>query len=125
MFKTSTFYRSVILLLLFASCDNIYRSTSTKNIEQLNKKQLVSADSSAALQKEKQQFNTEDYENIVENDFLLANENPLSTFSIDVDEAAYSNVRRFIQNGTMPPTPIRCFTMVVKWHLTMLNRALV
>ncbi len=103
MFKLNTFYRSVILFLLFVSCDNIYRSTSSKNIEHLSKEQAVSADSTAAIQKEKQQFNTEDYDNIVENDFLSANQNPLSTFSIDVDEAAYSNVRRFIQNGTMPP----------------------
>lgn len=48
-------------------------------------------------------FNTEDYSNIVENKFLAATQNPLSTFSIDVDEAAYSNVRRYLQNGTIPP----------------------
>ncbi len=52
---------------------------------------------------ESKSFNTEDYDNIVENSFLAANQNPLSTFSIDVDEAAYSNVRRFIQNGSLPP----------------------
>ena len=33
-------------------------------------------------------FNTEDYDNIVENKFLAATQNPLSTFSIDVDEAS-------------------------------------
>ena len=48
-------------------------------------------------------FNTEDYDNIVENSFLSATQNPLSTFSIDVDDAAYSNVRRYIQNGALPP----------------------
>jgi len=48
-------------------------------------------------------FNTEDYDHIVENRFLAATQNPLSTFSIDVDEAAYSNVRRYINNGSMPP----------------------
>jgi Ca-activated chloride channel family protein len=47
--------------------------------------------------------NTEDYDHIVENKFLAATQNPLSTFSIDVDEAAYSNVRRYINNGSMPP----------------------
>jgi len=51
----------------------------------------------------KQAFNTEDYDNIVENKFLTATKNPLSTFSIDVDEAAYSNVRRYLDNGSMPP----------------------
>jgi Ca-activated chloride channel family protein len=48
-------------------------------------------------------FNTEDYDNIVENKFLSAMQNPLSTFSIDVDEASYSNVRRYLQNGVIPP----------------------
>jgi Ca-activated chloride channel family protein len=48
-------------------------------------------------------FNTEDYDNIVENKFLAATKNPLSTFSIDVDEAAYSNIRRYLENGSMPP----------------------
>lgn len=52
---------------------------------------------------EEENFNTEDYSNIVENKFLAATQNPLSTFSIDVDEAAYSNVRRYLQNGTIPP----------------------
>jgi Ca-activated chloride channel family protein len=53
--------------------------------------------------KEKEEFNTEEYDNIVENKFLAATHNPLSTFSIDVDEASYSNVRRYLQNGSMPP----------------------
>ncbi|HUP10956.1 MAG TPA: von Willebrand factor type A domain-containing protein, partial [Niastella sp.] len=48
-------------------------------------------------------FNTEDYDRIVENRFLAATQNPLSTFSIDVDEAAYSNIRRYINNGSIPP----------------------
>jgi Ca-activated chloride channel family protein len=52
---------------------------------------------------EKERLNTEDYDNIVENKFLAATKNPLSTFSIDVDEAAYSNVRRYLENGSVPP----------------------
>ncbi|MEO8109024.1 MAG: VWA domain-containing protein [Ginsengibacter sp.] len=48
-------------------------------------------------------FNTEDYDHIVENNFLTVQEKPLSTFSIDVDRASYSNVRRFIEGGSLPP----------------------
>lgn len=48
-------------------------------------------------------FNTEDYDHIVENKFLDVAQEPLSTFSIDVDRAAYSNVRRFINGGSLPP----------------------
>jgi len=48
-------------------------------------------------------FNTEGYDHIVENPFLKTNDNPLSTFSIDVDAASYANVRRFINEGRLPP----------------------
>ncbi len=48
-------------------------------------------------------FNTEEYDNIVENEFLHTDHNPLSTFSIDVDRASYSNVRRIINEGNLPP----------------------
>jgi Ca-activated chloride channel family protein len=47
---------------------------------------------------------TESYARIVENPFLRADREPLSTFSVDVDTASYSNVRRFLlQEGRLPP----------------------
>lgn len=49
------------------------------------------------------QFEYEEYQKITENDFLDVTSNPLSTFSIDVDAASYSNVRRFINNNQLPP----------------------
>jgi Ca-activated chloride channel family protein len=49
-----------------------------------------------------QDWNTEEYDRIYENRFLLAQENPLSTFSIDVDTASYANVRRFINSNQFP-----------------------
>lgn len=48
-------------------------------------------------------FNTESYDNIVENPFFLTRQNPLSTFSIDVDTASYSNMRRFLTQNMLPP----------------------
>ncbi len=48
-------------------------------------------------------WNTENYATIHENGFRNATSNPLSTFSIDVDNASYSNVRRFINMGELPP----------------------
>jgi len=47
--------------------------------------------------------NDENYAKITENQFQKATLNPLSTFSIDVDKAAYSNVRRLINNGQKVP----------------------
>jgi Ca-activated chloride channel family protein len=45
----------------------------------------------------------EQYEAIVENAFLSPLSSPLSTFSIDVDTASYANVRRFLNEGRLPP----------------------
>ena len=46
---------------------------------------------------------TESYSKINENGFKDAQTSPLSTFSIDVDKASYSNMRRFITTGSLPP----------------------
>lgn len=48
-------------------------------------------------------FSREGYDNIKENPFLKSTDNPLSTFSIDVDGASYSNIRRFLNSGQLPP----------------------
>jgi Ca-activated chloride channel homolog len=47
--------------------------------------------------------NTESYAHYKDNDFLTVSRNPLSTFSIDVDTASYSNVRRMLNDGKLPP----------------------
>lgn len=44
----------------------------------------------------------EEYSLFAENKFRMAKEEPLSTFSVDVDVASYSNMRRFINRGTLP-----------------------
>ncbi len=45
----------------------------------------------------------EKYAEIAENPFLETARAPLSTFSIDVDTASYANVRRYLNDGQMPP----------------------
>jgi len=79
---------------------NYENAARNKNVaeERREAQKTVSADSA----KEKE-FNTEEYAHIEENKFLAVTNNPLSTFSIDVDAASYSNVRRFLQQGTLPP----------------------
>ena len=63
------------------------------------------------------EFNTEDYSAITENRFKEASENPLSTFSIDVDGASYSNVRRFLTSGQLPPAgSVRIEEMINYFH---------
>jgi Ca-activated chloride channel family protein len=46
--------------------------------------------------------NTDEFNKIVENPFVTPQVNPLSTFSIDVDNASYTNCRSLINNGQMP-----------------------
>ncbi|MEZ4827161.1 MAG: VWA domain-containing protein [Bacteroidia bacterium] len=59
------------------------------------------------------EFNTEEYNRIYENPFLPAKQNPLSTFSIDVDVASYANVRRFLNDNQMPyPDAVRIEEMI-------------
>ena len=48
-------------------------------------------------------MNAEEYKEIAENNFKTVSESPLSTFSIDVDAASYSNMRRYINKGELPP----------------------
>jgi Ca-activated chloride channel family protein len=52
---------------------------------------------------QKKSYESEQYDDIVENRFMKALDHPLSTFSIDVDAASYSNLRRFVNNGQIPP----------------------
>ncbi len=57
--------------------------------------------------------NTESYDAVKETGFRFARNEPLSTFSIDVDTASYANVRRFLDHSTMPsPGAIRIEEMV-------------
>jgi Ca-activated chloride channel family protein len=49
------------------------------------------------------EFNTENYHHIDDHRFVTTQDQPLSTFSIDVDTASYSNARRFLSEGSLPP----------------------
>jgi Ca-activated chloride channel family protein len=49
------------------------------------------------------EYNTEEYSTFEENVFHETKKDALTTFSIDVDRAAYSNIRRMINNGQLPP----------------------
>lgn len=48
-------------------------------------------------------FNTEEYSAITPNIFHSPFSEPLSTFSIDVDTASYSTIRRFLEQNALPP----------------------
>ena len=68
--------------------------------------------------------NTESYKGISENRFNDPRAVPLSTFAIDVDAASYSNVRRFINNGSMPPVDaVRIEEMINYFHYDLAGPA--
>lgn len=59
------------------------------------------------------EISNEDYGVLIENEFESPKQSPLSTFSIDVDNASYTNIRRFINNGQkVPKDAVRVEEMV-------------
>ena len=69
--------------------------------------------------------NMEEYSEIVENGFLPASLNPLSTFSADVDTASYSNLRRMIEDGysldEIPEGSVRIEELLNYFHYDYTN----
>lgn len=61
------------------------------------------SDQLALIKRPPQTPGTEEYDAIEENPFHFVSQNPLSTFSVDVDTASYSNIRRFIMENRLPP----------------------
>lgn len=58
-------------------------------------------------------YNTEEYRYIAENGYKRVADEPLSTFSVDVDTASYSNVRRMLRQGTpVPADAVRIEEMI-------------
>jgi Ca-activated chloride channel family protein len=63
-------------------------------------------------------FGDESYSNLVENDFIKAGKYPNTGFSLRVDKASYSNIRRFInQKSIVPPDAVRIEEMLNYFNL--------
>lgn len=114
-----------MLLLLVAACSTMEDGGKENNLpegapppkplEEVEMDKLKYAEDDGLLQtndpadevigedRDNPNFNTEEYDRIYENPFLTVTDNPLSTFSIDVDAASYANTRRFINTNQLPP----------------------
>jgi len=101
MKKTAVFL--LIALLIFACTKKKNDELFELNFAELKSISCGSDGNAMIMCPAPAQFSTESYNLINENRFLDAATNPLSTFSIDVDAASYSNVRRFIDNSQAPP----------------------
>lgn len=71
----------------------------------------------SGLERMEVEISNEEYSSFVENKFENPAMNPLSTFSVDVDKAAYSNIRRMLNNGqTVPKDAVRIEEMINYFH---------
>lgn len=98
--------RSVIDVALSVNASELSEVVVTGYAGRAYKRSKIMAEYSAptvAYDYQQPAWNTEEYDGINENIFHDALRNPLSTFSIDVDAASYSNMRRFLNNGQRPP----------------------
>ena len=64
---------------------------------------IVGGDGHRRLRESSAPFITEAYDHISDNPFVLVAQDARSTFSVDVDTASYSIVRRFLSGGSLPP----------------------
>lgn len=123
-----------VTLLKDASATSIYGNRGSNGVVILTTKNKLSRKERRKLRKERKrktkksniqiadtngfilpkiEVSNESYEHFVENQFESPSVEPLSTFSIDVDNASYSNVRRFINNGqTVPKDAVRIEEMI-------------
>ncbi len=95
---------AVLLLSFFSACSSKYSSqekaNQTQDVEVANALEMPPP---MSMNEKEMDLQTESYAYVQENDFQNAQKVPLSTFSIDVDAASYSNVRRFVTGGQLPP----------------------
>ncbi|MBA3334418.1 MAG: VWA domain-containing protein [Acidobacteria bacterium] len=101
-----------IASLIFSACTTGSTNTEVASEPSLtyssNSNMMMSSNSSTTSTELKKvddfdQTSGERYAEIDENPFLETSRAPLSTFSVDVDTASYSNVRRYLNHGQMPP----------------------
>lgn len=92
------------LLLLSACADRKHEMKAVSKTFAAKQEALLQAPAHAPDLRQDLEHNTDAYAHIQENPSHLAKQTPLSTFSIDVDSASYSNVRRFLfQERKLPP----------------------
>ena len=114
-----TFSQKLAIVALFSafftlfSCESAFHQPdpvgqATENADKKEAFSMSRADNSILRDRMKKSIpgdpeSAEQYDKIVESDFKKAADEPVSTFSIDVDPASYANVRRFLNAGQMPP----------------------
>lgn len=122
--KISVFTASLLAVSMLCSCgaksddsgaytaapyDRYYDSASKNSGVELNSDGSTSEGWFEEPKEQNPESNTEEYNSIKENSYKSTVSDPLSTFSIDVDTASYTNLRRMINQGrdSIPADSIR------------------
>jgi Mg-chelatase subunit ChlD len=83
------------------------RAVSREKMDKLRSLAYVTGsdetDDLASLRAPSATFTTESYDAVKDNPFIAVSQDPLSTFSVDVDTASYANIRRYLRGGRLPP----------------------
>ncbi|MGD1929406.1 MAG: von Willebrand factor type A domain-containing protein [Leptolyngbyaceae cyanobacterium] len=108
--RPSSLWAAIVLTILAVGCEGAPQSTSSSAPpSELESQELLTdqaVEPEAPLPDDTTpapDFNTEAYDRIYENPFMAVVQEPLSTFSIDVDTASYANTRRFLTENRLPP----------------------
>lgn len=83
---------------------SMHKSAEQMMVEEVSESESYTTDQDLGeTPSSKEENNTEEYDKIQENAFKGVAQTPVSTFSIDVDNASYSNIRRYLDMDQMPP----------------------
>lgn len=99
----------ILLSVIFSACssENGVSNTTANRQSQPQYSTTVAANANTSMsivaESSVEKASGERYAEITENPFLETARAPLSTFSIDVDTASYANVRRYLNEGQLPP----------------------
>lgn len=98
--KNKPFYLMAFLVFVLCSCKKSDSATEQYSTEPAD---IAVTTTDAPAEENISDPNTESYNGLEENPFESPKKAPLSTFSIDVDNASYTNIRRFINEGQKVP----------------------
>jgi Ca-activated chloride channel family protein len=103
MRSTRSLCALILVTSLLAACNAGESGRAPADVSMSREPMPSAAPYDGAVAEEPAKPSGEGYESLPENPFLEVSRAPLSTFSIDVDTASYSNIRRFLEDGQLPP----------------------
>ena len=111
-------YESKTLRVKSDEWQKIFLHTSTDQATRNRPKLLSVSSNTTQASRFNHFFSDETYFQLVENEFVSAGHYPNTGFSLDVDKASYSNVRRFINmQSAVPPDAVRIEELVNYFNL--------